>query len=629
VATIPEYTPKNPITRNYYDLLGVDFTTDGALVQRNRSPYCINMYKDYNSSLGQAIETRIGFSTMLEMGDAIYGIHFLKTDTLKVVIHSGTELYLWTNYPSAQAKANMTLLYSNMAENKSVGFTYNDNLYINDGTNYVYYNGTSVNTVESDAFIPTTSISRIASGGGTLYQAVNLLQPKRKNSFVADGTSTAYTLDTTGLDATLLTAVVNGTTMNENSGFSVNRTTGIVTFTTAPAAPSVTGQDNVVITFAKTVVDYATRIKKCTLNCIYDNRVFFSGNDDLPNALFNSELDNPTYIADTSYYQDGSDNVDITSLIRIGDSLVSIKSDDQQDSTVYYHTATEKDDTTIYPTKQGLAGIGCISKFGAKNFLDEPVFISRRGLESFTKLNLGLERSIEHRSTNVDGKLVNESDLENTHLEEWRGYLLCLVNGHIYLADNRQKYTNQATQTLEYEWFYWDDIGDVDSDDTFWKATLLKEYNDTLFFGTANGKVCKFIDTQYNDDGRTIYSCWTTPSDDFGSNNHLKTTNKRGGVANLKTLQNSACKLKEKTDKTNEKFVTRYVASGFNFANIDFANFSFTTSDKSFMKYKIKEKKWTQIQLTFYSDELNRPFGIFSMTLEAFAGGYVKSVNYN
>ena len=85
--------------------------------------------------------------------------------------------------------------------------------------------------------------------------------------------------------------------------------------------------------------------------------------------------------------------------------------------------------------------------------------------------------------------------------------------------------------------------------------------------------------------------------------------------------------LKEKTDKTTEKHITRYNASGFNFNNIDFADFSFTTDEKSFMKYKIKEKKWTQLQLCFYSDEVNKPFGIFSATIEAFVGGYVKSVN--
>lgn len=367
------------------------------------------------------------------------------------------------------------------------------------------------------------------------------------------------------------------------------------------------------------------------LSCIFDNRVFFSGNSDYPNALFHSMLNDPTYISDTAYYQDGSDNVPITSLMRVGDSILVIKKDDQQDSVVYYHTPkeiTENDETqTVYPTKQGLAGVGCISYWGSKNFLDEPVFMSRLGLKSFTKLNLGYERSIEHKSTMVDGKLVNENDLENVHLEQWKGYLLCLINGHIYLADNRQQYLNKGTQQQEYEWYYWDNIGDI-RDNSFYKATLLKEYDNNLFFGTINGVVAKFVENRYNDNGRLIYCQWQTPDDNFTSENHLKTTNKRGGIANLKTIPNSVCKLKERTDKSNETDITRYISSGFSFINFSFIDFSFTTRDKSFMKYKIKEKKWSQISLTFYSDELDKPFGIYSATLEAFIGGYVKSVNY-
>ena len=631
MATIPEFQTKSPVVRNYYSLAGVDFTTDMSMVQKNRSPNCENMYKDYKSSLGQAIETRPGFSNVLNMSSEIYGIHFLQLDILKVVIHSGSNLYLWSDYPNSQEESNMTLLYSFMAQKESRSFCYNDKLYLNDGLKYLYYDGTNVATAESEAFIPTTSISRSPSGGGTLYQDVNLLQPKRKNQFCADGTSKDYVLDTAGLDAQsiyTMKAIVNNVEMTEGSGFSVNRTTGVVTFTTAPSAPATTGQDNVYITFSKTIVDYATRINKCDLTCIYDNRVFFSGSPDYPNGLFNSELNTPSYVSDQSYYQDGSDNVDITSILRIGDSLVVIKKDDQQDAVVYYHTATEKDNKTIYPTKQGLSGIGCLSKSGSINFFDEPVFVSKRGLECFTKLNLGLERSIEHKSTMVDGKFVNESNLENVYLEQWNGYLMCLLNGHIYLADNRQKWQNTATGIIEYEWYYWTHIGDYENDN-FYKATILKEYDGKLYFGTSNGKLCEFKMNQYNDNGRTIYCCWQTPSDDFGSYNHLKTTNKRGGVANLKTIPNSVCKLSEITDKTNEKFITRYVSGGFSFIDFSFIDFSFTTSDTSFMKYTIKEKKWTQISLKFYSDELNKPFGIFSATLEAFVGGYTKSINYS
>ena len=108
----------------------------------------------------------------------------------------------------------------------------------------------------------------------------------------------------------------------------------------------------------------------------------------------------------------------------------------------------------------------------------------------------------------VDTKLVNEPDLENICLEQWRGYLLCLINGHIYLADNRQKYLNKGTQQQEYEWFYWDNIGDV-ANNKFEKAVIIKSYDDNLFFGTENGVVAKVLDKSYNDNVRTISDSYT------------------------------------------------------------------------------------------------------------------------
>lgn len=627
MANIPNFTPKTPKTRVYNNFAGVDFTSDSTMVQLNRSPNCVNMYKNYNSSLGQAIETRPGFRNLLRLSGKIYGIHFVKTESLKVLVHSGTKLLLWDNYPSLEEESEMAVLFSNMEEIKSRSFVYNDKLYINDGKNYIFFENNEIKTVESVASIPTTTIARNPSGGGTLYQPVNLLQSKRKNSFLANGTDKSYTLDANGLDSIDVEATVNGTKKTEGTDFTVNRTTGVVTFSSAPAAPTTKGQDNVIITFSKTVKDYSLRIRKCLLSCIFDNRIFFSGNSQFPNALFNSMLNDPTYVSDLAYYQDGSDNIPITSLLRVGDSILVIKSDDQQDAVVYYHTPkeikTEEMDETTYPTKQGLAGIGCISMWGAKNFLDEPVFMSRLGLESFTKLNLGLERSIEHKSSMVDGKLVNEPELKEIHLEQWKGYLMCLINGHIYLADNRQKYINKGTQQQEYEWYYWDNIGDV-VDGEFKKATLLKEYDGSLLFGTENGTVAKFVDGVYNDNGRVIYSQWQTPSDSFGSENHVKTTNKRGGIANLKTIPGSICKLKETTNKLNKKEITRFNASGFSYAKFSYIDFSYNTSEKAYMKYKIKEKKWTHISLIFYSDEIDKPFGLFSATLEAFVGGYVK-----
>ena len=113
--------------------------------------------------------------------------------------------------------------------------------------------------------------------------------------------------------------------------------------------------------------------------------------------------------------------------------------------------------------------------------------------------------------------------------------------------------------------------------------------------------------------------------DNFGYGNINKTTNKRGGLAKIKTIPNGAIKVAETTNKRQEeKYITKYSATGFDFSNIDFSNFSFVTNNQSYIVYKIKEKKFVELSLKFYSDELNKPFGIYSAILETFVGGYVK-----
>lgn len=112
--------------------------------------------------------------------------------------------------------------------------------------------------------------------------------------------------------------------------------------------------------------------------------------------------------------------------------------------------------------------------------------------------------------------------------------------------------------------------------------------------------------------------------DNFGIGNHLKTTNKRGGIAKIKTIPNGIVKISETTNKKDEKFITSKSATGFDFSNVDFSNFAFTTRNESYIVYKIKEKKFIELSLKFYSDELDKPFGLYEITIEAFAGGYVK-----
>ncbi|EKC58536.1 hypothetical protein OBE_09957, partial [human gut metagenome] len=64
------------------------------------------------------------------------------------------------------------------------------------------------------------------------------------------------------------------------------------------------------------------------------------------------------------------------------------------------------------------------------------------------------EQVLQHRSSLVDSKLLQEENYKNLIVQEYDGYLLVIVNNHIYLANSRDKFT--LDNHVEYEWFYWE-----------------------------------------------------------------------------------------------------------------------------------------------------------------------------
>jgi hypothetical protein len=578
------------ISRNYANFRGVDFSNSD--VSSYRSPNSINMWKNYEDSNGTCIETRPSMKLLENFGNQIFGLFFYKVlDEIKVLVHTGTKLVKWDNYPKTPAE--ITELYTGLNPAKSQSFVYNNIFFLKDGINYIEYDGEEAKDVEPT--IPITSIGKKPTGEiindnyDTVYQPVNVLTSKRKNGFVADGTSTEYYLDTTDLDSSsifILEATVNGISKVETLDFEVDRVNGIVKFFTAPPAPTEAGESNVFITFSKTGTNYKERINKCTLLCEFDNRIFFSGNQDYPNALFHSELNDPRYIRDTAYYEDGLDLAPIKAIIPGNNVLWVIKEINQNTTGIYYHTPTiDSSEGKVYPGVSGNINVGCVST--GINFNDDIVFFSKMGLEGING-NVYSEQLLAHRSSLVDSKLLNELNYEKINLCEYKGYLLCLINSHIYLADSRQMFTNNTNQA-EYEWYYWEFAEDIN---------YITEYQGNLFLGNAKGNIYKLDSTGDEE----VYSSWTTSKDDFDYPAYIKTTNKRGGVATLKKLDNDDIQVSTIVD--------------------DELRYKNTYSDKKgYIAYRIKDKKFKAIQIQFSS---NKPFGLFSCTLQGFVAGYIK-----
>lgn len=202
---------------------------------------------------------------------------------------------------------------------------------------------------------------------------------------------------------------------------------------------------------------------KCTVTAIFDGRIFFTGNPDLPNTVLYSSRDltsanNPAYIGVYNYFNDGVGDKRNTAMISTPSMLIVCKENTKQDGSCWYHVGQDTGYDLIprvYPSTQGVAGIGCVG--AATNFSDDPVFLSTEGLMAIGKQTVNLERTVEHRSSNVDLKL-KRCDLSAARMAEWKGYLVLLVDGQIFLADSRQLFQHD-TGVTQYEWYYADDIG--------------------------------------------------------------------------------------------------------------------------------------------------------------------------
>lgn len=220
--------------------------------------------------------------------------------------------------------------------------------------------------------------------------------------------------------------------------------------------------------FIKTDLDTFTAIGGCTQICVFDQRIFLMGNPLLPNTVFFSypieDSKGRPYFGAYNWIDTGVENTLNKAFLNASSTLIVIKEQSSQEASVYYLTpsSTGQDLTArVYQRSEGIAGIGAIGP--AINFMDDAVFLSKRGLESISKQATNLERSISHRSYNVDRRLIVE-DLSKARMTEWCGYLVISVGGRMYLADSRAMYTDD-TGNVQYEWFYLDGIGSYDDED--------------------------------------------------------------------------------------------------------------------------------------------------------------------
>ena len=558
-------TKDNQVSRIYSNFRGVDFR--GEEINLVRSPDSLNVWKDYKET--ESIRTRPGLVKKYAYSSPVYGIFEYK-DAL--IIHTGATLLKRT-------ESSETTIYSSMAQNPSQAFVFEDVFYIKDGVHYLQYDGETIKDVVG--YVPTTTIARKPMGGGTKYEDVNMLSDYRKNSFLSDGGSFDFFLDVMNIDTDFVPIVTVDDKVIDPKDYSVDYKEGKISFTTyTPDAPLTDGQDNVTIEFKKAVPQYKNCILQSTLLQVFDNRVFFSGNPTHPNYVWHTSLNDPSYCSDLDFYREGMDDAAVKGLVAGNNALWVFREPSSANTTVFYHTPTlDEEYGKIYPSSHSSVTTGCIGK--AINFNDDIVFFSERGMEGISG-DITTEQVVAHRSSLVDRKLTAEPAYKEMHLAEWEGYLFVFVGNKAYLADSRTGFTNE--NHFEYEWFYWQLEKEV---------TCTFVHKGVLYLGADDG-VYSLTDLTAN-----VESYWVTPKDKFKHPHKLKTTNKRGCVAEA----TGDISLYAKLEDTDFELVGEY-------KNVT-----------DYFVSRIKRKKWKDIQLKFHT---KTRFSLETVTLEAFVGGYIK-----
>lgn len=581
---------------------GVDFRTHPTKLSLSRSPDMQNLICDQNDYLVK----RTGWQTQHTYDAPVYGL-FPLPDRTGCAVHAGKKLYI------RQPDGTQAEVCADMQEDFTQSFVMSGVLYLLDGAAFravrrnASGDGWEAVRVQDIAYVPTTTISAQPTGGGTSYEAVNLLTPKRINTFIGNGSATQFQVDAKELDDAAVTATVNDEAVEVSS---VNRETGLVTLAAAPANGN--GLANVSIAFSKTVEGYTDKINRCRFAGLYggknDTRVFLAGNPAEPACDWQSGLYDPTYFPDTGYTRMGTDASAIVGYLKQYESQLIVKAGGAQESASYRRTFTLTDDgTALYPLTQGAQGEGAICPRSFASLNDLPLFLSARGVQGVFGTTVAEQRTIRSVSDAVAPRLQAEPELKNACAIVFQGKYYLAVGGHVYIADGTIADTDGSPA-----WFYWTGV----------PAQCFAELDNELWFGTADGRLCRFKqaeeDGAYCDDDAAIDAYWRTPTLPLGDWGRTKTV--RDVIPTLVPHPRSGATVQYESEDGKTLALSRNMDL-FSFKTLDFSRFSFRCIPGALSyRTRYRQHRMPLLAVRIGNDRPNEPFGLLALTIRWTAG---------
>lgn len=281
--------------------------------------------------------------------------------------------------------------------------------------------------------------------------------------------------------------------------------------------PTTEGEDNVKVIYQDKRDNESNKIGNCSISILYGagnnrNRLFVSGNSDIPQVDFHSSERNRyannddvdlttyqdyTYFSVNDYCNYGTANSAVMGYQIMGDgSLMVLKSSSNNEPTIYFRqgtyssmtitqgASTQTVNVDIYPLYVGNVGEGALVKNAIYNLNNDIIFISQNGV-------FGISSTISSSSLSSDYKYAyNRSRLVNNAIRSKLNedvvsclydnrLFMTLSNGDTYVADGRYTYapSDRVDNEYDYEWFK---LKNINADNYF-------VINNKLYFSNDNG----------------------------------------------------------------------------------------------------------------------------------------------
>ena len=550
------------------------------------------------------------------INDTIKGMFSTKignTQYLLVAAHGTLYKFLQSELDDEDHWDSITAtIIGSLSDTDTSFFEFDNKVYILAG-NYYKWDGTTLSQVEG--YIPTVYINTPPGGGGTIYEEINMLTPKKKQTFNGDGTTKQFKIAQVP-DSIISVKVWNGSAWVDAP---YTASSDIITITTAPAQ----GYDNVEITWSK---DTNTRavIQGMKFGTVFggdvDTRVFLYGNSSYQNRVYysgitmagNVAVPSVEYFPATAFIDIGPSNFAVTDLTRQYDRLLATTNKPE----AYYLTISMEqlpvtldsgDSATRYVPSVGTFPLngahGNVAPGQGQLINNYPVTFEDGEIIQWKATNVRDEKNMESISAKIKKDLdgISMRAIKTLDLQEFN-QLWVIYDTKVWIYN----YYNKTFSRL---------VLPVSVDN-------ITSMTGNVYMSTTEGKVIKFSKNFIKFDNEIINSYWEMNFADFGVPYLRKTMNRlwvqmqpqNWASADISFISNRA-----------ESMITKHIEYKHQwFDNVDFRDWHFTASiNPQPFKLKLKAKKFTNLKITIENTEASS-CTILTLVLQVESFGYSK-----